>query len=39
MKDMNVRKMYAVLTALVTGGLFVGIRSLAGSTEAALTTN
>jgi hypothetical protein len=36
---MNTRKMYAILTALITGGLFVMIGSLAGHAEAALATN
>ena len=36
---MNTRKMFAMLTALITGGLFVTIGSLSGHAEAALTTN
>jgi hypothetical protein len=33
---MNTRKIYAILTALITGGLFVTIGSLAGHAEAAV---
>jgi hypothetical protein len=36
---MNARKIFAMLTALITGGLFVTIGSLAGHAEAALTMN
>ena len=36
---MNTRIIYAILTALITGGLFVTIGSLAGHAEAALTMN
>jgi hypothetical protein len=36
---MNTRKMYAMLTALITGGLFVTIGNLAGHAEAALASN
>jgi hypothetical protein len=36
-KDMNTRKMFAMLTALISGGLFVTIGSLASHAEAALT--
>jgi hypothetical protein len=38
-KDMNTRKMIAMLTALISGGLFGTIGSLASHAEAALTTN
>jgi hypothetical protein len=38
-KDMNTRKMFAMLTALISGGLFVTIGSLASHAEVALTTN
>jgi hypothetical protein len=36
---MNTRKTVAILTALITGGLFVTIGSLAGHAEAALAMN
>jgi hypothetical protein len=36
---MNTRKIFAMLTALITGGLFVTIGSLSGQAEAALATN
>jgi hypothetical protein len=36
---MNTRKMIAILGALITGGLFVTIGSLAGNAEALINTN
>jgi hypothetical protein len=36
---MNARKIFAILGALVTGGLFVTIESLTGHAEAALSIN
>jgi hypothetical protein len=36
---MNTKKMFAMLTALITGGLFVTIGSLSGQAEAALSVN
>jgi hypothetical protein len=36
---MNARKIFAILGALVTGGLFVTIGSLTGHAEAGLTMN
>jgi hypothetical protein len=35
----NTRKIYAILDALITGGLFVTIGSLAGHADAALSIN
>ena len=39
LEDMNTRKIYAILTALITGGLFVTIGGLTGHAEAALMVN
>jgi hypothetical protein len=36
---MNTRKIFAILGALITGGLFVTIGSLTGHAEAALASN
>jgi hypothetical protein len=36
---MNTRKIYAILGALITGGLFVTIGSLAGHADAVMSMN
>jgi hypothetical protein len=36
---MNTRKTHAILTALITGGVFLTIGSLTGNAEAAMAMN